>query len=162
MAGAAREVLRQGIALASSDGFALDRAGQAALLHELLSAAGLPVFRPEAAHAVFLDARSFLPDIPPEGSPAKALALALYLQSGIRIDEHFLPETLRRSGFSAVRIALPARRYFDDQIRWVAEELEALHARRTDVPGLEALPSSPGLAGLLRRRFRLVTQGVHA
>ena len=161
MAGAAREVLRQGIALASSDGFALDRAKQAALLHELLSEAGLPVFRPEAAHAVFLDARRFLPELPREGSPAKALALALYLQSGIRVDEHFLPEALRRKGLSVVRIAIPARRYFDDQIRWVAEELETLHARRADVSGLEPLPTAPGLASSLRVRFRLATQGVH-
>lgn len=160
MVGAAREVLRQGIALAATDGFAEDRARQAALLHAWLQDAGMPVFQPEAAHAVFLDARRFLPHLPLENRPAKALAAALYLQSGIRVDEHFLPEALAQRGMAVVRIAVPARRYFDDQLRWVAGEVRTLHLRRGEVPGLEPFPAPPGLAGSLHTRFRLATEGV--
>lgn len=156
--GAACEVLRQGLRFACSDAVACDRASQAALLHRCLRRNGLPVFRPAAAHAVFLDARHFLPHLPVDCFPAKALALALYLESGIRVDEHFLPESLRARGQCVVRIAVPARRYFDDQIRWVAEQLASLHERSADLPGLEPLPSKPGLAGSLRQRFSIVSE----
>ena len=158
LAGAACEVLRQGLNFACSDAVATDRARQAALLHRWMRRSGLPVFRPEAAHAVFLDARRFLPHLPADCFPAKALALALYLESGIRVDEHFVPESLRSRGLVVVRIALPARRYFDDQIRWVADQLATLHERSADVPGLEPLPWEPGLAGSLRRRFSIAAE----
>jgi tyrosine phenol-lyase len=120
--------------------------------------AGLPVFRPEAAHAVFVDACRFLPHLPANRFPAKALALALYLESGIRADEHFLPESLRARGVAAVRLALPARRYFDDQVRWVADQVADLHRRNLSVCGLEAVPGPPGLAASLRQHFSIAKE----
>jgi tryptophanase len=153
--GPAREVLRLGLELSTTDGFAEDRALQVARFHERLVRAGLPVFRPEAAHAAFLDAGRFLPHLAPADAPARALALALYLQSGIRIDAHYLPDAPESAGRSVVRLAVPARRWFDDQLDWVAEELAALHARRETTPGLERLPAEPGLSGSLRGRYRI-------
>lgn len=158
LSGASREVLRLGIAFSSLDDVAEDRAGQVARLHRLLHDASLPVFSPEAAHAVFLDAGRFLPHVPQEERPGKALALALYLRSGIRVDEHFLPGSLANCGMSVVRIAVPARRYFDDQLEWVAREIQALHEFRSEVPALEQIEHLPGLARSLRARFRIATR----
>lgn len=61
LAGPACEVLRLGLELCATDGFAADRASQVARFHDRLVRAGLPVFRPEAAHAAFLDAGRLLP-----------------------------------------------------------------------------------------------------
>ena len=82
------------------------------------------------------------------------MALALYLDSGIRIDEHWLPEALWASGLSAVRIALPARTYLDEQVAWIASRIIAVHERRREVLGLFRLPTGTGLSRSLRARFR--------
>lgn len=151
LSSAMTESLRLGIELATQEAFATDRARQPRILYRLLDEAGLPVVRPAAAHGVFLDANRFLPQLPNDRSPAKALALALYLQSGIRIDEHFVPECFAPR--QAVRLAVPARRYFDDQMQWVAQEVARLYAERDRVQGLVKLADGAGLASSLRARF---------
>ena len=156
LSGASCAVLLDGLQVASSAEFAEDRCLQAARLHQSLVCAGLPVWWPEAAHAVFVDASRFLRHLHPDQLPAKALALALYLRSGIRVDEHFLPSSLRGLGRSYVRIAIPARRYLDDQIDWVAKQLVALFEHREEVTGLEVQRCEPGLAGSMRQLFSVV------
>ena len=47
----------------------------------------MPIVLPVGGHAVFIDARKFLPHIPQEQFPAQALASAIYLQSGVRTME---------------------------------------------------------------------------
>ena len=44
--------------------------------------AGVPVVVPLGAHAVFLDAKRFLPHLPHEQFPAQSLAAAIYLEGG--------------------------------------------------------------------------------
>jgi hypothetical protein len=45
---------------------------------------GVPTVRPVGGHAVYLDARAMLPHVPPLAYPGQALAVALYLEGGIR------------------------------------------------------------------------------
>jgi len=160
LAGPACQMLLEGVRVASTDEFAEDRCLQAARLHQRLACAGLPVRWPEAAHAVFLDALAFLPQLRRDQHAAKALALALYLKSGIRIDEHFLPAALQAAGRSYVRIAIPARRYLDDQIDWVADELAALFRSPLQIAALEQLPGKPGLAASMCPRFSMNSAAV--
>ncbi len=54
---------------------------------EKLVALGVPIVRPVGGHAVFVDARRFLPHIPPLAYPGQALAVALYELGGIRACE---------------------------------------------------------------------------
>src|SRR4029453_14021751 len=49
-----------------------------------LHRAGIPVVLPVGGHAVYIDARAFLAQIPPLEYPGQALAVALYLEGGIR------------------------------------------------------------------------------
>jgi tryptophanase len=53
-------------------------------LAEKVHAAGVPIVRPAGGHAVYLDARSLLPHIPPQQYPAQALAVELYRNGGVR------------------------------------------------------------------------------
>ena len=94
-------------------------------------------------HAVFLDARALLPQIPPLQYPGDALACALYVEGGIRSCEIGTVMFGRHPDGSEspapmdlVRLAIPRRTYtqshIDDVIevvRWVAE-----HAG--DIPGM--------------------------
>ena len=52
-----------------------------------LSEAGIPVLSPAGGHAVYLDARRFLPHIDPLQYPGQALAIELYIEAGIRAVE---------------------------------------------------------------------------
>ena len=54
---------------------------------ERLHALGVPIVQPVGGHAVFVDARRFLPHIPPLQYPGQSLAVALYEHGGIRACE---------------------------------------------------------------------------
>ena len=53
-------------------------------INERLDAMGVPVMKPAGGHAIFVDAKKMLSHIPPHQYPAQALAVALYIQGGIR------------------------------------------------------------------------------
>jgi len=53
-------------------------------LGKALHKKGIPLMLPVGGHAVYLDARRFLPHIPPLEYPGQALAVALYETGGIR------------------------------------------------------------------------------
>jgi tryptophanase len=55
-----------------------------AYLGDALVRDGIPVLQPIGGHAVYLDARSLLPHIPPLAYPGQALAVALYEVGGVR------------------------------------------------------------------------------
>jgi len=54
---------------------------------EHLQQAGIPVLMPPGGHAVYVDAKTFLPHIPPAYYPGQALCCELYLAGGIRAVE---------------------------------------------------------------------------
>ena len=95
------------------------RVGQVEYVGEKLNALGIPVVLPIGGHAVFLDARKFLPHLRQDQFPAQTLAAELYLESGIRTmergivsagrnietGEHYYPK------LELVRLTFPRRVY---------------------------------------------------
>ena len=73
-----------GIEEAVQDDHVRSRVGQVRYLGELLTEWDIPIVQPIGGHAVYLDARSLLPHIPPLEYPGQALAVALYVEGGIR------------------------------------------------------------------------------
>ena len=57
-----------------------------AFLGELLHAAGVPVVRPSGSHAIFLDAKRFLPHVDQDEFPAQRLAAEIFVETGVRTD----------------------------------------------------------------------------
>ncbi|HEU4402912.1 MAG TPA: tryptophanase [Candidatus Polarisedimenticolia bacterium] len=113
-------------------------------LAEGLNRAGVPTVQPPGGHAVFIDARRLLPQIPPEQYPGQALACELYLAGGIRSCEigsvmfgrheeggRFLPARLE-----LVRLALPRRVYTQSHVDRILEIGAEVAARAPHLRGL--------------------------
>ncbi len=111
-------------------------------LHERLVAAGVPVIRPAGGHAVYLDARALLPQIPPLAYPGIALVNALYVEAGIRGVEIGTvmfgrqPDGSERpAAMDLVRLAIPRRVYTQSHIDYVAEAVIGVAGARDELRG---------------------------
>ncbi|MFN8264776.1 MAG: tryptophanase [Chitinophagaceae bacterium] len=113
--------------------------------------AGVPVMQPAGGHAVYLDAKAFLPHIPVEQYPGQALVCALYLEGGIRSveigslmfgkynDQHqLIPSTME-----LVRLAIPRRVYTQSHIDYVAEVIIEVFNNRNAIIGLKITEEAP-------------------
>jgi len=106
--------------------------------------AGIPVVAPAGGHAVYLDARRFLPHIEPLHYPGQALAVELYIEAGIRgceigtvmfgLDPHTGEEHPAR--LDLVRLAIPRRVYTQSHMDYVLEAIHYVWERRKDIRGM--------------------------
>lgn len=128
-----------------------------------LAAAGVPVMQPAGGHAVYLDAKAFLPHIPVEQYPGQSLVCALYLAGGIRSVEigSLMFGKYDASGqvvpakMELVRLAIPRRVYTQSHIDYVAEVILDVFASRDELKGLKILEETP-----LLRHFTAVLSPV--
>lgn len=134
------------------DHYIRSRVEQAARLAGWLEEAGVPVVRPTGSHAVFLDAKRFLPHVDQDEYPAQRLAGELYLETGVRAMERGNVSKGRdhagvnyRPALELVRLTLPRRVYTDDHLRAVAEGIIRLHQRRESIRGLRFTYEPPEL-----------------
>lgn len=111
-------------------------------ISERLDALGIPVVKPAGGHAVFVDARHWLPHIPPLQYPGHALAVALYEAGGIRGCEigtvmFGLAQdgTEQPATMDLVRLAMPRRVYTQSHADYIVEVFEALAQSKDDIRG---------------------------
>ena len=114
---------------------------------------GIPTVRPAGGHAVFIDAKAFLPHIPPARFPGQAMAVALYLQGGIRTCEigsvmFGKPQpdgSFQASALELVRLAMPRRRYTQSHVDRMLEIAGEVAARKDRLHGFEMTERPPHL-----------------
>ena len=122
-------------------------------LTEKLVAAGVPVMQPAGGHAVYLDAKAFLPHVAPHQYPGQALACALYTEGGIRSVEigslmfgKYDPSgNLIPSMMELVRLAIPRRVYTQSHVDYVAEMIIRVFQNRESIQGLRIVYEAPTL-----------------
>lgn len=109
---------------------------------ERLDALGIPVVKPAGGHAVFVDARSWLPQIPPLQYPGQALACALYEAGGVRGCEigtvmfgRSADGVERPATMDLVRLAMPRRTYTQSHADYLIEVFAELAARKDALTG---------------------------
>lgn len=145
LAGRDMEAMALGMREAVMEEHQSARIGQVRYLGNQLRDAGVPIVNPIGSHAIFLNAREFLPHVDQDDYPAQALTAELYLEAGIRTMERGNvsagrdPETgkNRRPALELVRLTLPRRVYTQAHLDVVAESVIDLYARRESIHGLK-------------------------
>jgi tyrosine phenol-lyase len=154
LAGRDLEAIAIGLEEVLDERYLAHRVGQVRRFGERLSAAGVPLVLPIGGHAVFLDARRFLPHIPQEQFPAQALTCALYLEGGIRgveIGGLMFGTPDEATGqwtwpeLELVRLAVPRRVYTDAHLDHVVDVCAKLLACRDTIHGLRIVSRAPVL-----------------
>ena len=152
LAGRDLEAIAQGLREVVDEDYLRYRIRSTAYLGEALDAAGVPVVKPYGGHAVYLDARALLPHIPPLEYPGQALAVALYLEGGIRGCEigtvmfgRHPDGTETPAAMDLVRLAIPRRTYTQSHIDYVIEVVHAVAARASELRGYRIADEPPAL-----------------
>ena len=151
LAGRDLEAMARGLVEVLNEDYLAFRIGQVAQLGELLDHAVVPIVKPVGGHAVYLDARRFLPRVPQSQFPGQALVVALYREFGIRAVEvgslmfgH--KDASGRDVFpqlDLVRLAVPRRVYTTEHMRYVADSVIQLYRDRDRLRGLRLVYEAP-------------------
>jgi tryptophanase len=117
------------------------RVKQVEFLGNKLIEFGIPIQQPIGGHAVFVDAKKFLPNLPKEEFAAQTLALELYLEGGVRgveigailADRDPKTRENRYPELELVRLAIPRRTYTNNHMNYVAIALKNVYERRNQI-----------------------------
>ncbi|HEX7768109.1 MAG TPA: tryptophanase [Nitrospira sp.] len=167
LAGRDLEAMARGLREVLDEDYLSFRIGQVRYLGELLDQAGVPILKPIGGHAVYLNAKEFLPQIQQDHFPAQSLAVALYREYGIRGVEIGTvmfgkkdPATGRtiHPELEMVRLAIPRRVYTNMQITYVAESIIELDRTHEMIHGLSLTYEAPALRHFTARFEELQAQ----
>lgn len=153
MTGGTMGVVAQGLREATDLNYLRTRVEQVARFGEELRRREVPIVEPVGGHAVSIDARRFLPHIPQSQYPAQALAVAAYLEGGIRgvevgtvlADRDPKTGENRHPALEMVRLAIPRRTFSDNHLTYVAQIFEHLLHHRDNIKGLQIIREAPVL-----------------
>lgn len=129
LAGRDLEAIAQGLEEVLDEHYLKYRIRSVAYLGDKLTAAGVPILRPPGGHAVYIDAKRFLPHVPPNEYPGQSVVCDLYVRGGIRSVEigsvmfgkYATDGSLISPPLELVRLAIPRRVYTQSHIDYVVE-----------------------------------------
>jgi tryptophanase len=141
MSGRDMNALTQGLLEGTEFDYLETRIKQVAYLGEKMKAHGIPMLEPFGGHAIFLNAKEFLPQIPKEEYIAQKLATEIYLEGGVRAVEIGTmladrdPDTRenRYPELEMVRLAIPRRVYTNSHMDYVAATIANVYERRNEI-----------------------------
>ncbi|HSC21182.1 MAG TPA: tryptophanase [Solirubrobacterales bacterium] len=170
LAGRDLEAVARGLSEVLDETYLTYRIGQVAAFGRRLGELGIPIMRPTGGHAVYLDARRFLPHIPPLELPAQALSVALYREGGVRGVEIGSVMFGRRDAagrehpapMELVRLAVPRRVFSDSHLAYVAEVLTEIRDWRDEIRGLRFTYQAPVLRHFTARFEELAAEAALA
>jgi tyrosine phenol-lyase len=153
LAGRDLEAMARGLDEVLDEEYLKARIGQVRYLGQKLIDAGVPIIEPIGGHAVYLDAKRFLPHLHQDHFPAQALSVELYVEGGVRtveigtVLEGRDPATHENiyPALEMVRLAIPRRVYTQSHLDYVAEVVKRVHARRESIRGLRFTYEPPVL-----------------
>lgn len=143
LAGRDLEIISVGLMEALEYDYQVYRHATVTYLGEKLAALGIPYVKPVGGHAVFLDAKAFLPHILPLQYPGIGLVNAIYLEGGIRAVElgSVMFGKVDENGnetpapLELVRLAFPRRVYTQSHFDYLVEVLAEVWTNRDKIRG---------------------------
>lgn len=122
-------------------------------LGEKLNQLGVPILLPPGGHAIYLNAKEFLPHIPPHQYPGQSVVVELYRHGGIRSVEigsvmfgrYGQDGKLVPARMELVRLAIPRRVYTQSHIDYVIEVVAEVFAARDRCTGFRIIEEAPVL-----------------
>ncbi len=144
LAGRDLEAMAVGLEEGMDESYLRYRLRTAEYLGEKLEAAGIGFVKPTGGHAVYIDAKTVLPDMPIEQYPAWALCNALYLEGGIRgveigsvmFGKRLEDGTETYHSMELVRLAFPRRMYTQSHFDFAAEVIAEAKANARHIRGV--------------------------
>ncbi len=141
LAGRDLGALAQGLRESTEFDYLEARVGQVAHLGRRLRELDIPVQWPIGGHAVFVDAKKFLPHIPQAEYPAQLLGVELYLEAGVRgveigtllADRDPVTREDRYPALELLRLAIPRRVYNLQHMEYIAAGLKNVWDRRDSI-----------------------------
>ena len=164
MSGRDMEALAVGLEEVIEEEYLAYRIGQVRYLAARLMDADIPVINPSGGHAVYLDAKAFLPHIPQSQFPGQVTAAELYIEAGVRSIEIGSVAFARRDEktgetiypeLELTRLAIPRRVYTNRHMDVVAEGLIRVSERKESIRGLKIIWEPKLLRHFMARFARL-------
>jgi tryptophanase len=152
MSGRDMNALAQGLYEGTEFDYLKTRISQVAYLGQKLKDHGIPIQFPFGGHAIFVDAKKFLPNIPKEEYIAQTLGVELYIEGGVRAVEigTLLADRDPATGenrypeLELLRLAIPRRVYTNNHMDYVAAALINVFERRNGITkGFKILKEAP-------------------
>jgi len=152
MSGRDMNALAQGLMESTEFDYLESRIGQIEYLGSKLRTFGVPFQEPVGGHAIFVDAKRFLPQLPKEQFIAQTLGVELYIEGGVRgveigtllADRDPITRENRYPELELLRLAVPRRVYTNNHMEYVAVALANVFERRNQITkGLKILSEAP-------------------
>ncbi len=144
MAGYDMDAIAVGLYEALDEAYLNYRVRSIEYLGEKLKEGGVPIIEPTGGHALYIDAKRMLPQIPPLQYPAWSLANSLYILGGVRGVEigsvmfGLQPDgTEKPAAKELVRLAFPRRVYTQSHVDYLSEVVIEAYKQRDSLPGFE-------------------------
>lgn len=153
LAGRDLEAIAQGLDEVLDEHYLQYRIRSVEYLGERLTQAGVPILQPPGGHAIYLNAKKFLPHIPIDQYPGQSLVAELYRRGGIRSVEigsvmfgkYDERGNLIPARMELVRLAIPRRVYTQSHIDYVIEVVIEAHQHRDLLGGYKIVEEAPML-----------------
>lgn len=141
MSGRDMGALAQGLEEGTTFDYLETRIKQVEYLGAQLDRYGIPYQKPVGGHAIFVDAKKILGNIPKEEYQAQTLACELYVEAGVRgvevgtlmADRDPITKENRYPKLELVRLAIPRRTYTNNHMNVVAVALKNVCNRKQKI-----------------------------